>query len=243
MTENELTAQVEALTASSSKSIDPCLTAKAIALSDPRVRSLFIKKVADGYVFRKIACLDRIQIPENKAILFDFDCKPGTICLIRPAFLVVVNVVDGYVVAIVDPYIPPSEELFQGNNTVYLRFPGGLPILGDSRGVRAARADLGVEVRIEDVQVGGGELRFRLIGVVKYGGDDATFLDSTFSLSAAGLCEEKPEYSNRLFKVKNQKVCLIFAEAKVEFCCTARFRPIPQTETDFCIKFDVPLPS
>lgn len=243
MTENELIAQVEALNAAATKSIDSCLTAKAIALSDARVRTLFLKKVADGYDFKKIDCLDRVQIPENKSVLFDFDCKPGTICLIRPAFLVVVNIVDGYVVAIVDPYIPPSEPLMKGNNTVpILLGPGGVPILGFGRGATVARADLGVEVRIEDVEVGGGELRFRLIGVVKYGGDEAEFLNSTFRLNGEQLCEERPEFRNRLFVVKNQKVCLIFAEAKVEFCCTARFRPIPQTETDFCIKFDVPLP-
>jgi len=93
------------------KSIDPCLTAKFIALSDQRVRALFLKKFQDGYVFRGIDCLDLLSIPENRYVLFDFDCKPGTLCLIKPAFLVVVNMIGGYVEAIVDPYIPTSFEL------------------------------------------------------------------------------------------------------------------------------------
>jgi hypothetical protein len=56
--------------------------------------------------FNGIYCLDRIAIPENRYVLFDFDCKPGTLCFVKPAFLTLVNIVDSYVIAIIDPYIP-----------------------------------------------------------------------------------------------------------------------------------------
>ena len=39
---------------------------------------------------------------------FDFDCPKDKVCLIRPAFAVVVNIHNGYVVAIVDPYAGPT---------------------------------------------------------------------------------------------------------------------------------------
>ena len=63
-----------ALKDAAAKSIDPCLTAKVIALSDSRVRELVGKKLQAGYVFRGISCLNRITIPENKYVYFDFDC-------------------------------------------------------------------------------------------------------------------------------------------------------------------------
>lgn len=106
LTDAVLQTQIGALRQAAAKSTDPCLTAKFIALSDVRVQeTLRAKLIEQGHVLRGIECLNRIGIPENKSVYFNIDCKPGTFCLIKPAFLVVVNVVDGYVVAIVDPYV------------------------------------------------------------------------------------------------------------------------------------------
>ncbi|MDB5391514.1 MAG: hypothetical protein JWM11_7160 [Planctomycetaceae bacterium] len=102
----QLDKQFAALKEAAATTIDPCLVAKVIAISDSRVRELFMKKVADGYLFRGINCINRAGVPENKYVVFDFDCIPGTFCLVSPAFMVVVNIIDRYVVAIVDPYIP-----------------------------------------------------------------------------------------------------------------------------------------
>jgi hypothetical protein len=89
-------------------SIDPCITAKFIALTDQRVRELFFKQNAGPYLFRGISCVERIGIPEYKYVLFDFDCIPGTFCLVPPAFLVVVNIVDRHVVSIIPAWTPTS---------------------------------------------------------------------------------------------------------------------------------------
>jgi hypothetical protein len=108
VTEADLGREIESLKNSAARALDPCLTAKFIALSDQRVSALFLKKLQDGYLFEGINCLDLSSIPENSYVYFDFDCKPGTLCFVRPAFLVVVNIVAGCVVAIVDPYVPSS---------------------------------------------------------------------------------------------------------------------------------------
>jgi len=106
VTEAALQEQIGALKDAVAKSVDPCLTAKYIALSEARVQETLRRKLIEqGHRFRGIECLNRIGIPENKSIYFNIDCKPGTFCLIKPAFLVVVNIIDGYVVTIVDPFI------------------------------------------------------------------------------------------------------------------------------------------
>ncbi|HEX3147465.1 MAG TPA: hypothetical protein VHR66_05240 [Gemmataceae bacterium] len=117
VTEADVESQVAALKSVAAKSTDPCLTAKYIALADERVRSLLLKKVQEGYVFKRIECLEVISVPENKYVLFDFDCKPGTFCLIKPAFLVVVNMIGAYVTAIVDPYVPTAFGLLGSDAT------------------------------------------------------------------------------------------------------------------------------
>lgn len=138
VTVDVLQEQIGALRDAAARSIDPCLTAKFIALSDKRVQETLSKKLIEqGHVLRSIECLDRIEIPENKCFYFNIDCKPSTFCLVKPAFLVVVNIVDGYVVAIVDPFIPTQTNL---------KGPGGLPILnapcvGPSRSVLETRRD------------------------------------------------------------------------------------------------------
>ncbi len=106
ITAAHLDAQLSALKDAASMSLDPCLVAKYIAISDSRVRQLFLKKVEAGYPFHGVHCIERPGVPENKYVVFQFDCQPGTLCLVPPAFMVIVNVVDRYVVTIVDPYYP-----------------------------------------------------------------------------------------------------------------------------------------
>jgi hypothetical protein len=105
MTENDLLKQVDILKGAAARSIDPCLTARFIAISNPQVQALFLKKIQDRYVFRNITCFNRIAELENTHVYFDFDCAVGTVCLVKPAFLVVVNVVSGTVLSVVDPYL------------------------------------------------------------------------------------------------------------------------------------------
>lgn len=110
LVEEQLNAQLGDLKTCAAKSIKPCLVAQYIAFSDERVRKIFFQKLKTGYVFKGISCLDKIGIPEYKYVYFSFDCQPGTFCLINPSFVVVVNFVDGYVVAILDPYLGFGEE-------------------------------------------------------------------------------------------------------------------------------------
>src|SRR5262245_5688738 len=105
MTDTDFATQVNNLREAAARSIDPCLTAQFIALSDERVRSVFWKKIKEGYEFRGLSCLNRVGAPENRYVYFDFGCKPGTVCLVKPAFLAVVNVVDGFLTGVVDPYV------------------------------------------------------------------------------------------------------------------------------------------
>jgi hypothetical protein len=116
-------------------------------------------------VFRGIDCLHRLSIPENHYVYFDFDCKPGTVCLIKPAFAAVVNVVDGYVVAILDPYIPPSRELAD-----------------------LARADVSLEIDI-DVRHNGSEVCAKVKVKVKVAGlGSGTVSLPEVCLGHEGLC-------------------------------------------------------
>jgi len=108
MNEAELNRNVEELKEASARSTCPCLAAKYVALTDARVIALLLKKVSDGYVFKGITCLDRLGLPEQRSVYFDFDCQPDTFCLIKPAFMVIVDISDGYVVAITDPYTGSS---------------------------------------------------------------------------------------------------------------------------------------
>jgi hypothetical protein len=108
MNETEFNKQLEELKEVAAKSINPCVTAKYVALSDARVRALFLKKLHEGHVLKGVSCLTGLSIPENRSVYFDFDCTTDKVCLVKPAFAVVVNIVNGYVVAMVDPYTGPT---------------------------------------------------------------------------------------------------------------------------------------
>ncbi len=102
----DLDDQIATLKDVAARSVDACLTAKYVSLSDQRVRDLILTKSREGYVFKRIVCTERLGLPEQRGVHFDFDCKPGTLCLVDPSFLAVVNLIDRYVTAIVDPYLP-----------------------------------------------------------------------------------------------------------------------------------------
>jgi hypothetical protein len=108
-TKTQFQAQLRQLELAAAKSTSSCLVAQYIALSDDRVQALFLTKLTDGAVFNGMSCLSGIGIPEYKRVYFDFDCPHGTLCIIKPAFVVIVNIVDGTVVSIVDPYIVTRE--------------------------------------------------------------------------------------------------------------------------------------
>lgn len=86
-------------------STDSCTVAQLIAILDKDVQKHMIRKFTEGHVFKGMECVAGIGIPEQKRVLFKYDCKPGTFCLINPSFLVIVNIVDKHVVSIQDPYL------------------------------------------------------------------------------------------------------------------------------------------
>jgi len=199
VTDEDVGQQIDALKDVAAKSIDPCLTAKYIAFSDHRVRELFVKKIQDNaYVFEGIECLDVLSIPERKYVLFDFDCKPGKFCLIKPAFLVVINIIGAYVEAIVDPYIPSAIDMLCSTPTS--DFAGcdncrkGFPKYGKLKDwLRKARDDgqfsseEGCKVFVEDGATAAGIIAVLLGGVVS-----AALIEA--ALNACGKCACKDIY-------------------------------------------------
>lgn len=109
ITDPQIDAEIASLQRAAVTALDACTSAKAIAFLNPEVRALFKTKCLAGYPFVGIRCLNLLGIPEYKYVLFEFDCQPDTLCLIKPSFLVTVNLVTGQVVPpIADPYIPSS---------------------------------------------------------------------------------------------------------------------------------------
>jgi plastocyanin len=90
-------------------SMNECLNATYIAARDAQVQVVLIRKLLNSdYVFKGVRCLDDPGIPEQERVLFDFDCKPGIFCLVDPNVLVIVDIIDGRVIDIIDPYIGGS---------------------------------------------------------------------------------------------------------------------------------------
>lgn len=104
--EEDIDKQLAELKSAYEKSKNPCLKAVTVALADGDVRRLFIDKVRDGYVYRGVSCLAGPHVPEIENVLFDFDCKPGTFCLVKPWFLVTVDIINLKVQSVEDPYLP-----------------------------------------------------------------------------------------------------------------------------------------
>jgi hypothetical protein len=114
--EDALEKQLELLKSASATTTNPCTVAKFIAISDPRVRSLMSEKNQEGHVFKGIHC-EGYSVPEYTSVLFKYECKEGMICLVPPTFQVIVRVIGGFVVAIVDPYIPGEPRASGGDRT------------------------------------------------------------------------------------------------------------------------------
>lgn len=90
-------------------SIDPCRNAIFVAARDSQVASIILQKLTSAtYVFKGVRCLGGPSVPEQQAVLFDFDCSSGVFCLVDPNVLVIVDVLNGRVIDIIDPYIESS---------------------------------------------------------------------------------------------------------------------------------------
>jgi hypothetical protein len=87
------------------KSTEPCLTAKAMSLLDERVIEKILEHLGRGERLIAMRCLDGIGIPEQRGVLFEFLCPEKVICLISPAFLVIVDFINKRVIDIIDPYL------------------------------------------------------------------------------------------------------------------------------------------
>lgn len=101
-----LDAEVEKLRKVAEHSTDHCIVAKLIAISDENVRELLLSKLDQGDRFAGVSCVQGPGIPEQRGVLFRLDCPPGTICLVAPSFLAVINLLTKKVDHIIDPYHP-----------------------------------------------------------------------------------------------------------------------------------------
>jgi hypothetical protein len=73
------------------------------ALKEPQVQSHFIDHILDSEAFRTAYCLSGESDPEEKRIVFEFNCTERKISLIAPRFLVHFNVATRRVSRIEDP--------------------------------------------------------------------------------------------------------------------------------------------
>src|ERR1700682_4089372 len=103
--DKEFGQQLKQLRDFAAQSADPCITAQMIALSDAKVSALFLSKLKEGNSYNGAFC-GRVEIAEQRSVIFDFDCPSGRLCLVKPSFLVVVQIVEKQVLQIIDPYIP-----------------------------------------------------------------------------------------------------------------------------------------
>jgi hypothetical protein len=91
-------------------SLDPCINAIYIAMQDPRVRELVEAKLQNrDYTFQGVSCLHEQATAPTQYVLFDFVCKPDVFCLVKPWFLVGVDVRHRHVLFIENPYTPATE--------------------------------------------------------------------------------------------------------------------------------------
>ncbi|HFK1756490.1 TPA: hypothetical protein ACGXQC_000856 [Bacillus cereus] len=102
--ERFLNEQIEKFKEVANYSIDPCIVATSIAVSNQKVRDVILKKLDHGDIYRGHHCSKHTTNWELIYVIFDFDCPPGVFCLVRPSFAAVVNMVT-HSVEIIDPYI------------------------------------------------------------------------------------------------------------------------------------------
>jgi hypothetical protein len=102
---DEFDKQVHDLREAAARTIDPCLVAQYIALSDAEVRAHIKTKHDAGYVFAGMSCFEASSVSEQRYVYFDYRCRPGVFCFVKPAFAAVVDLVKGSVVRVIDPYL------------------------------------------------------------------------------------------------------------------------------------------
>jgi hypothetical protein len=102
--EQEFDRQLEMIKEKSVRTSDVCITGSCIALSDPKVRAVFLEKLAEGNIFTGIHC-EPSWIFEHVTVVMNFRCPDGVFCLIPPTFAAAVDLIGGTVTAIHDPYI------------------------------------------------------------------------------------------------------------------------------------------
>ena len=104
------------------------------------------------------------------------------------------------------------------------------------------RLEVDQKVEVTDFQVGGGQISFKVRAEVSCQGKDWVYLDSRFTFTLHDACEQPQDVKNDVFVVKDQKICLVYSKWEVTYEATARFRPIPQSETTFKEEFKIPVP-
>jgi hypothetical protein len=101
--DNTFQLQVEQLKKIALTSTDECIVATIIAVQDQRVTALLAQK-AEGSVWKGLFCAKRND--DKIAVVFNLDCPPGVICLVKPWFAAIVDLEFGTVYGIQDPYRP-----------------------------------------------------------------------------------------------------------------------------------------
>ena len=109
ISEKHMESRLQTIKEYGDRSINPSLTAQYIAISSKKVRQILQQKLKQDYIFQGISCFDKIGAPEYKYLHFALAYPKGTFCLVSPSFVVVVNVVDGHVVSMIDPFISSTE--------------------------------------------------------------------------------------------------------------------------------------
>jgi|GEM_PF-5642427 len=105
-----LDSQISQLAKIATTSIDPCLIAQYIAISDQRVKDKVAEKLSNDYVFKGAYCKSsEVSIPEQISVIFEFDCPSSVFCLIPGTFLVIVDLPSSSVTQIQDPYLGKFE--------------------------------------------------------------------------------------------------------------------------------------
>jgi hypothetical protein len=98
-------AQVDQLAKVAATSTDECVVATLIAVQNKQVQERVVEK-AKHYVWKGQFCDKRAD--GKIAVVFNFECHPGQICLVKPWFAAVVDLEFGTVYGIQDPYQPET---------------------------------------------------------------------------------------------------------------------------------------
>jgi hypothetical protein len=101
----KLLEEIERLKELAAVSADTCLSVLLIAVSNQDIQSLLVTKLEAGFIFRAWQCPSIPTTSEERLVIFEFDCAPGTISLLPATFACTVNIVEKRVIRILDPYL------------------------------------------------------------------------------------------------------------------------------------------